>query len=741
MGFIRYALLAAAIVTALPAGAAPQPETAVKVAKLRESYAGVSSDYERAKSELNDLCRVRFTVAPALLLLGETVTVRLAAHTDRSPNPRLEILENCYAKTPDTQTVDLAWKRNRSKDGYVAAWTWKPPRCGNYLVHWTCDIGGDVPEFWRNVSVIDDSYAVMILNSTSHVSPRPEPDFHELHLPFSPWFEQRLFGSYPSAESFAGPSRGARQFGDDLSLLIFHSGDYLPDTSAVFSDEPEEVQRLVLECYTKLNAMFGLPRPITSLLTYGIGDGPARVARRLGYNQIGALCADQNWQDGTFKINHWGMPARPYFVSRQDFRKPGDGGPRAMVGVQQCERQTMECRDYNCVYAFEGGIAYALDRYSGIERPRLVSDLIASREMDFLQCFIEAAGQTRAPLFFCTGIEFNGVWPEMAAFNRTFMEYMVRRAGDARIAYTTATAVGDFFRRHYRETPESVLYLPDVYAGLVNSGKPACYPDTMEVENHLFRAVFIKGRALPQVYYDYTTRWDYPDWGNDGVPRGPAGYIIPNTDDRFRVTPKILDTRLFEVSSTVREEAKQTVVQIEVVAKRAQRNLALAVWDLPREYARDVRQFRLTGARRFIPVRAAYTHNLCGIIVADVKKGKNSITLAVGTEPRAITYLDLRLGGNLMAKVFERDGAATAYLYNTGAAPETLRLTPLEGVTYQLVPFDSDAPVAVAGPTEITIERGKCQRLVGPSYDALAKCFPGATPVGQDDAVRALLGG
>ena len=101
------------------------------------------------------------------------------------------------------------------------------------------------------------------------------------------------------------------------------------------------------------------------------------------------------------------------------------------------------------------------------------------------------------------------------------------------------------------------------------------------------------------------------------------------------------------------------------IAKKAQKNLALAVWDLPREYARDARKFRLTGARRFIPVRAAYTHNLCGIIVADVKEGKNSITLAVGTKRRAMKDLDLRLGDNVMAKVFERDGAAIAYLYTT----------------------------------------------------------------------------
>jgi hypothetical protein len=183
------------------------------------------------------------------------------------------------------------------------------------------------------------------------------------------------------------------------------------------------------------------------------------------------------------------------------------------------------------------------------------------------------------------------------------------------------------------------------------------------------------------------------------------------------------------------------VVEIEVEAARAQDNLALAVWDLPREYSRDPRDFRVEGARRFLPVRAPYTRNLCGIIVADIREGKNSISLAVSTKRRAIKSLDLRLSLNAMAKVFERDGRAIAYLYATGAGPEALRITPPEGVAYTLIPFDSDEPMTVDHPTTVTLEPGKPQRLSGPNYDRLVECFPAARPVGQDDVVKALLSG
>ena len=45
----------------------------------------------------------------------------------------------------------------------------------------------------------------------------------------------------------------------------------------------------------------------------------------------------------------------------------------------------------------------------------------------------------------------------------------------------------------------------------------------------------------------------------------------------------------------------------------------------------DQSKYKLTGAQRFLPVRASYTQNLCGIIVADVKKGQNVISLTVST--------------------------------------------------------------------------------------------------------------
>ncbi len=688
----------------------------------------VVRSHEACQAGLKDLIRVDFDLAPQLLVPGEETLLKIRARTSTAPNPSLEVWQDCYQPEPIVQPYTLDWKQDATDEAFTAEWKWRPPQCGNYLVHWRCDAGGDVPEFWRNVSVVDREWAVMILNSTSHIKPRPEPEFHRLHLPFSYWAESLLYTPRASAEDFASFSRNARQFGDDPGLLIFLGGEYLKDDKTVFYDEPESVQRAVLEGYRDLWKFYGFPRPLDSLYTYGMGNGPVRVARSLGIDMLGALCADQNWGDGPFKINHWGMPARAYFVSEDDFRRPGPGGPRAMVGIQQCERQTVLCRDYGCVYAFESAIAYVFNQYAGITRPRIVNDMILSREMDFLECFLGAAEQARQPYLFSCGIEFNGVWPDMAGINVQFMELIARRARTAKLAFTTAYAAADFMRRHFEQTPETTLYLPDVYAGLTHGGKPPLYPDTMEIENASLHAIFRRGEIVPYAQYDYTVPWSYPDWGNEGIPRKPDGYIVPNTDDRFRVTPPILDTRLFTVAERREEAAGATRITLTLQAEQAKKNVALAVWDIPRTFTEDASHYRVDGAKRFVPVRASYTNNLCGIVIADLVKGENRIEVAVDTESRRPATLDWQIGA-ARAKVLDRDGVSTLYLFAAGDQPAEITCKPVEGKTLSLYPFDSDEPQTIAAPTPIRLEPGKYQRIAGTGAGAVTTMFDNAAPV------------
>ena len=148
---------------------------------MLRSFATIVADHANVQAELDRLIRVKFDVHPRLLLLGEEVALHLEARADATPNPRLEICEDCCRAGPNVRACTLDWHEGPAKGVFTAEWKWKPQRCGNYLLRWNCDIGGDVSTFSRNVGVVDNTYAVAILNSTSHIKPRPELDFHELH--------------------------------------------------------------------------------------------------------------------------------------------------------------------------------------------------------------------------------------------------------------------------------------------------------------------------------------------------------------------------------------------------------------------------------------------------------------------------------------------------------------------------------------------------------------------------------
>ncbi len=699
-------------------------DTAARLQEIRNGFAQVREAYARHKQEISRLIRVSVSVDKELVDLGEAVTVRFSAVCSHRPQPELLLTERIYDEKPVVTTHRLPWRRQGER--FTAIWRWIPRRCGNHLISWTCDIGGDIDIFYRHITVIDNRSVVLLFNSTSHGVPRPEPDFHEVKIPFSAWLEPLLFGDRPHAEAFASVSRPTRQFGDDLNLFIYLSGSYVPseygkpwDVMRPLYDEPEFVQREVLDAYRQMWNMCGFPRPLDTLSSYGIGNAPVSIARSLGYTRIGALCADQNWQDGMHRINHWGMPARPFFISHEDFRKAGPGGRGAMVGFQQCQRQTCLTRDYNCVYSFEGGIGLALDVMGGVSRERKINEMSQSREKDFLECMIQSGGQSGHPLFLCAGVEFNGVWPFMAGCNRQLLEYCAHRTRDSHLAFTTPAALADYMRRRYRTTPESVLYLVDIFAGLTYNDKPVCYPDTLEIENGRFKSIFRKPDILPYVYYDYTTRWNYPDWGNETIPRRPNGYIVPDTPERFQITPRQLDTRGLEASVSTRRVADECIAEITVTSKHDHKQLALALWDLPCVSVTHESQYRLSGAQRFVPVQAPYTRNACGIVIADVRAGVQTITLRIRSPHRRPQTLEVQLNGSVSATVLPRDGNWTAYLYTTTNEPASVTITPPSGVDCRLYPWDSDDPVALSRSVTIQLSPGQPQRITGLSPEQL----------------------
>lgn len=690
------------------------------VAEINKHLADIKEIHARIAPELERIMPAKIRVEPELAKLGEEVHLDFEVAAERSPNPSLRIYVNHLANAMEKKReITLSWQRSGARHGlgvFTASHRFLPDATGNYLAHWTCDVGGDIPEFWRSFGVIDEASAVCLFQSTSHTTPRPEEDFHRAKVPFDYWDTGSLvlhqFVDSPHAETWAKASREARQFGSQATPMLF--SDYFlreRERESHFAQASEDLQRTVLSAYREFWPLLGFDGPMACLAAYSQGNGPIRSARSLEYETIAALCSGQNWQDGSFTINHSGMPDRPYFISREDFRKAGDGGPAGLVGIPQCQRNTFLCHDYGCTYCLEPAWNEFFNSGGG---RRVLDEIHMSRQYDFFEAMLQNRLSQNQPYFFTVGIEFNGVAPGITESNRMFIEYAVGKAASVPLVFSTGPAVTDYFRRHYTETPESTCYQPDFFCGQTNLGKPASYPDTMEIEGPHFKALFQAPDLLPHFHYDYGVLWDCPDWGNESLPRNAHGYLTPGTYDRFKAVPPIVDTRRFRVARSDAPQGQGFAVTVKVTAEKAQRNLTLALWDIPRRWRPGNGWWSVSENARFVPVRAPFTETLNGILVADVQEGENTFVVTVNSPARAAETTTVKVDELIEGRVYARDGQVTAYLWATQPQGATLALSLPAGKTaFAYVPPEGEPEECGEEVRRFALPKGKWLRITG----------------------------
>lgn len=696
--------------------------------------------YKSLKPALERLVTVRLKVEPRLAKPGEEVTISIEAHADRMPARQIEIYPR-YLEMPKgaPEIFTLHWEKREPQAGghrYAATLRYTPRVAGNYLVHWKCDAGGDIREFWRPFGVVEDGYAVCTLEATggNAAGHGPDPLMHKYHLPFKEWVNLYLFRDGWDAEAWAKISRPYRQFGDTPAMMIWvsdngyirHNPAYDPNRDGwqvILKRQPPEVQRLLLQrAREEVWAAYGFDGPATNLHHYCFTNENVALARELGYKTLGSLYAGQNWEDSTFPINHSGMPDRPYFIARDDYRKPGPGGRDAMVGIQQGHRVTALSIYYDVMYMLQPCTAFhpLFPNAKGRKTP----DAIAiSHILDFFDAMVLNRRAQKVPYVFDAGFEFGGLWPGAEEGNAAFIDYIVRQAASQPIVFSTGDAVSDYYRRHYTKTPETTCYLPDVFCGFVLNGKPACYPDMMQMEGPLFRSVHRRPEFLPFEQYDYTPRWNYPDFGGEGIPRDARNYLFIKPEDKysaetpgkFKLTPKMIDTRAFKATRQEREAGGALEITFTLTAQAAQKNLALAVWDIPRAWEKGDGWFETRGGCRFVPLLAPFTDNLNGLLICNVRKGENRFAVRIKSPRQALRETALSLnGGQIQGRIFSRAGQSMAYLCSRSPKDETVRLTVPPGQTAHVYPApEGNEIVWAAGRHELTLKPGQYARLTG----------------------------
>jgi hypothetical protein len=307
------------------------------------------------------------------------------------------------------------------------------------------------------------------------------------------------------------------------------------------------------------------------------------------------------------------------------------------------------------------------------------------------------------------------------------IRYAVARARDGKVVFCHQAAAADFYRRHYQDTPETLFYDPDYWCGVnaassVTGGwKPVDYPDLIQIENARYAAYFKKPAALPEYHWDYTRPWNYPDWGNEELPRSPSGFLVPGEHDKFAVTPRITDTRNMKVSQNTSEIAAGLEVVVTLETTEAVKALPLVSWNLPREWKAGEGWWSTAGANRFVPIRAPYTGNLNGILEVDAQPGKNDYRLTITTPQRVPLSQDIRLE-TAHAKVFSRDGQAMAYIWPMQPWETAIEIDVPAGKSVQYYAAPKGERVDLKpGKNRLVIAQERWSRIVGLSYEELVK--------------------
>jgi hypothetical protein len=709
----------------------PGGPTGMTITTLEESVQKVKQNHQTKAAELARLMPVKMQVVPELARQDEQQVVRLEALAEKQPNAKIELRPNYLQTSPQpARELALSWRATGEKrhglDVYVAELPLPSLGVGQHLLHWVCDIGGDIQEYWRSYAIADDQTTICMFQ-VNHRPPDLLETLQRYYMPYHHWtFVPLDFAKWANpnqpAKAWADASRGDRQYGIYGEFGL----QYYPWGAGQVREDPAEVQMAGLKALQTIAPLLGFAGPVNSFWNYTMGNETVRLAREAGYRSVSALCTE-NHVDGNMAINHTGRPERPYFMATDDFRKPGPGGPDGMVGFAQVQRHTILARRYLCDYNIEPGNG-ALN--AGAGGREVWDDVALSRLFDFYDALFQMQPSQKVPFVIQQCLEFSGTRVGAAEGNRMMVEYAARKAATGKVVFSNVRALGDYYRRHYTQTPETTAYFHDYWAGVHAFQKPNLFPDVLQIENHLFSGMFIGGGILPDYHYDYTRPWNYPDFGNEGLPRKRDGFGYPDPEnyDRFAWTPTITDTRKMTAERKEEQKDGKLVVTLTVNSDRERKHFPLALSDLPREWKAGDGWYSVSDGARFVPVKVPFTNNLSGVLVADLKAGENLLTLTIDSPPRTPATLDVA-AGNLRGKVFERDGRAMAYVYPAVPWEVGFALTVPAGKSVQYYAASKGERVDLPpGTHNLVIEKDQWSRIVGLSREELAANLSEMTP-------------
>lgn len=271
---------------------------------------------------------------------------------------------------------------------------------------------------------------------------------------------------------------------------------------------PEIVERLkALDAWMQA---YGY-EPLHGFASYTPANTLIAAMREVGWSVLHSLCPEQNWSDGHWAINHWGMQNQPYYVAADDFRKATTRG--AVAGAGDVLGICMNSYNLYMPHVVNWGDNVCSPSHFMRWNRTVESGDEPLRYENFYDDYLKVAeGIKGSPYFLVTGYEFGRTFGtrSMTVHNRRGAEYATDAARNGgKVVFATGRDVAAWYERFCTSAPESVFTQRDYLAGARIMDKPIDSGPSVGMEMRDYKACFEHLAPLPYYHYDYTIPWHF----------------------------------------------------------------------------------------------------------------------------------------------------------------------------------------------------------------------------------------
>lgn len=393
-----------------------------------------------------------------------------------------------------------------------------PPPAGHYLIR---EIPAPGEDRLRYLGVIGENTTVVQITVGAFTAEPFGEVVHACRVPVNYYIE-------PGQAADTAFRTCEQDFGDAVypHVMANHMGEIDPrfarnDPNWESLGVPEIVERLrALDAFWQKRGF----APLHGIASYTPSNSLVAALKELGWNVLHSVVPEQNWSDGRWAINHWGMPNQPFYVASDDFRKPCARSGRNLLAMGMNSYHLYMphvTRWGDNVLSPSHFLRWHRTVESGPEPVRFQA---------FLDDYLAARSTGTEPFFLIAGFEFGRTFGvrSMTRHNRRGLELLVEAARERNLVFATGRDVALYFEARRSGCPENVFTQRDYLAGTRIMDKPVDSGPSIGMEMTEYKAVFAHLSPLPFYHYDYRERWNFRA-GDADAPHDYAG------EDRERV--------------------------------------------------------------------------------------------------------------------------------------------------------------------------------------------------------------